>query len=247
MNREDSSRLERAVAAACAAGRRPRFWLRDDDAVAPTPALDRLLELSRAYHVPVALAVIPAGATPDLADRLSEAPHATPVVHGFAHVNHAPRDAKKQELGPHRPRAAVLDDLRRGLGRLTTLFGPRLRPVLVPPWNRIDPSIVPDLPALGFAALSVFGTSRQGALPEVNATVDIIDWHGTRGCRDTAALVDEIVAQTGEARPIGLLTHHLVHDEPAWRFLEGLFAATAAIGAEWCDIDTLVNAARPGK
>ncbi|TIS82782.1 MAG: polysaccharide deacetylase, partial [Mesorhizobium sp.] len=42
------------------ADRKAEFWLRDDDAVDPTAALDRLLELTRALEVPLTLAVIPA-------------------------------------------------------------------------------------------------------------------------------------------------------------------------------------------
>ena len=36
---------------------------------------------------------------------------------------------------------------------------------------------------------------------------------------------------------VGILTHHLVHDETAWLFLEGLFAATVAHPAcRWVSI-----------
>ncbi|TMV59615.1 hypothetical protein FGG78_35815, partial [Thioclava sp. BHET1] len=42
-----------------AAGRRADLWLRDDDAVAPTAQLDRLIALTGAARVPVLLAVIP--------------------------------------------------------------------------------------------------------------------------------------------------------------------------------------------
>ena len=42
------------------AGRKAELWLRDDDAVDPTPALDRLLDLTGEFAVPVTLAVIPA-------------------------------------------------------------------------------------------------------------------------------------------------------------------------------------------
>ena len=38
------------------------FWWRDDDATALTPALERLLALSRRSDVPLALAVIPLAA-----------------------------------------------------------------------------------------------------------------------------------------------------------------------------------------
>ena len=41
-------------------GRQVDFWLRDDDAVEPTDALEKLLELGEASTIPMALAVIPA-------------------------------------------------------------------------------------------------------------------------------------------------------------------------------------------
>ena len=93
------------------AGPRTRFWLRDDDAVAPTPALDHLLHVTERHHVPVALAIIPALAGQALVTRLEESRMACPVVHGWAHCNHAPDGSKKQELGLHRPLAVVLEEL----------------------------------------------------------------------------------------------------------------------------------------
>ncbi|TIU25023.1 MAG: polysaccharide deacetylase, partial [Mesorhizobium sp.] len=91
------------------ADRKAEFWLRDDDAVDPTPALDRLLDLTGEFAVPVTLAVIPALTDEKLVARLDEAPHATVAIHGWTHRNHAPEDQKKQELGAHRPREVVLD------------------------------------------------------------------------------------------------------------------------------------------
>ena len=73
-----------------AAGRRPDFWLRDDDAVAPTPALERLLGLTEQFEVPLMLAVIPAHAGGELAGAIAGRPTVTPVVHGWSHENHAP-------------------------------------------------------------------------------------------------------------------------------------------------------------
>ena len=43
-----------------------QFWWRDDDASAPSPALERAVGLSRKYGIPLALAVIPQDATPQL-------------------------------------------------------------------------------------------------------------------------------------------------------------------------------------
>lgn len=213
------------------AGLATRLWLRDDDAVAPGDALDRLLDLTALHSVPVAIATIPAFAEPALAARLREAPHATAVVHGFRHANHAPPHAKKQELGGHRPLPEVLADLSAAMARMQDLFGAGFLPMLVPPWNRIDAALLPRLPRLGYCALSGFGPEPDTApLPVVNTHVDLIDWRGHRGGRDHAALIDDLLnslRRAPAARPAGILSHHLVHDETAWAFLERLFAATA--------------------
>src|SRR5215470_6504094 len=72
-----------------AAGLPATFWWRDDDAVDVSPALERLLDLSRDRAAPLALAVIPATARPALAVRLAPEVAATVMQHGFAHRNHA--------------------------------------------------------------------------------------------------------------------------------------------------------------
>jgi hypothetical protein len=231
------------------AGRRPTFWLRDDDAIAPTPALDRLLTLTGRFEIPLVLASIPAYATPALADRLVPEPLVRVAVHGWSHANHAPEGEKKQELGLHRSENEVLDDLRRGLDRIGELYGGQAVPLLVPPWNRIEAALLPALPSLGFEALSVYGPTKPAPLPLINSTVDIMDWHGTRGCLPTPVLVETIAAQlqtasTGD-EAIGLLTHHLVHDAAAWTFLEQLFELTRA-KAHWLGFDALMaRASRP--
>jgi hypothetical protein len=222
-----------------AAGRTVSLWLRDDDAIEPTPALDRLAGLARDHKVPVALAIIPARTGPALARRLAAENIIHPVVHGWSHANHAPPTEKKQELGLHRPRAAVLDELARGLARLRDFYGDRLTPMLVPPWNRIDPALLDDLPQLGFTGLSAFGykpTARPG-LAVVNTHIDIVDSRAGNRCRDHATLVAGLVQELQEARaaddrrPVGVLSHHLVSDEDAFRFLADLFAVTAQSGA----------------
>jgi hypothetical protein len=73
--------------------------------------------------------------------------------------------------------------------------------------------------------LSTFAqASREPrGMPEVDCDLDIVDWrNGRRGrsmddlCGRLASLV---AAGRGRDRPIGLLTHHLVHDEAAWSFV----------------------------
>jgi peptidoglycan/xylan/chitin deacetylase (PgdA/CDA1 family) len=228
------------------AGRVADLWLRDDDAVQPTAALDRLLDLAGRHAIPALLAVIPAHAGEPLAARLALEPGIAVAVHGWAHENHAPDGEKKQELGPHRAAAIVLGELSRAKAGIDRLFAAQAAPVLVPPWNRIDGALLPSLRDIGFAALSVFGTAKPGALPIINTHVDIIDWHGGRGGKDHGGLVQELAGElrrrreAGSREAVGVLTHHLVHDETAWLFLERLFEATGEHPAcRWASIRDL--------
>jgi hypothetical protein len=227
----DWTDLDRELDAWSRAGRIATFWWRDDDAVTTTPALQRLLQTSMidGQPVPLALAVIPAQADATLAHALSAASHVVALQHGYAHANHAAAPAKKAEFGAGR--AAALADLRAGSQRLRELFGERALPVLVPPWNRIDPALVARLGGLGLRGLSTYGPrSRKRADdgPIINNThIDIINWRDGRrvlGLQECLQLAIGHLAARREGRvdadeATGLLTHHLVHDEEAWSFL----------------------------
>ncbi len=219
--------------------RRATIWWRDDDAVRPGPALDRLLALSARHGAPLALAVIPAAAEPALARRLAEAPQAVVLQYGYAHRNHAPDDRKKCELGRSRPAEAVLAELAAGRDRLGALFGARALPVLVPPWNRISVELLPALPGLGYRGLSTY-TPRKAAHPvpellQVNTHLDPIRWKPERRFLGEAAALDLLCGHLAARRegradpdePSGILTHHAVHDEALWRFLDRLLATLA--------------------
>lgn len=222
------------------AGLRLPFWWRDDDAVEPGPALDRLIALAGRFDLPLHLAVIPAGATRALAETVTRNPALIPLVHGWAHASHAPEGQKKAEFGAHRPLAQMRAEAERGLATLTELFGPSLAPVFVPPWNRMVPDLAPDLPALGYTMLSTFGP-RPGAqaAPElalVNTHLDPIDWRGSRSlvapdrliAQLAGALADRREGRADTAEPYGLLTHHLVHDAAIWSFTEALLSRLLA-------------------
>ncbi len=229
------------------AGRTVDLWFRDDDAVQPTDALDRLLTLSGRFAVPVTLAVIPAFTGEALAARLAGEPGISVAVHGWSHENHAPPSQKKQELGPHRPLSAVLGELLQGFLKLRTLHPERFVPILVPPWNRVASDLLPQLPALGYTALSVFGTAKPAPVTLINTHVDIMDWHGTGGCRPHADLVRDLVSQltgrfAGSAEPVGILTHHLVHDGAAWDFIAMLFEEVAGSSAvRWRRVEDFLS------
>ncbi|WP_448950310.1 glycosyltransferase [Labrys neptuniae] len=215
------TRLDEAIAAR----HELRLWWRDDDAVAATPALDRLLALARRHGLPLSLAVIPATVSASLPEALAGESDIDILVHGYAHANHAPDGAKKQELG-YRPPAEVLAELGRGLAALRSRFGARCLPVLVPPWNRIDPALIGGLAAEGFHGLSVAGerqASRLDDLTVVNTHLDPIAWKQGGGLLDPELVLSRFTDMLEADEPLGILTHHLVHDAWLWEFLDKLF------------------------
>jgi hypothetical protein len=195
------------------------LWWRDDDAVAPTGHLDRLLALSQDVSMPLHLAVIPAFAEDALAERL-DGTDVTVLVHGWAHANHAPPSEKKAEFGHARADAAR--ELKQGLHVVKTRFGARLTPVFVPPWNRISKPHAALLPTLGYRGLSTFGPRADET--SINTHIDPIEWRGTRDLVDTEHLIARTVellenrlkGKEDRAEPLGLLTHHLVHTDAIW-------------------------------
>lgn len=208
------------------AGRPLGVWLRDDDAVAPTAALDRLVALCALVRLPILLAVIPAGAEAALGAFVADHPSVNPCQHGFAHRNQAAAGERAIELGGERPLEAVCAELAEGRARLENLFGPRLRPVLVPPWNRIAPALEARLPGLGYSVLSTFGPPGPAVpgLKRLNCDLDIIDWRNGRVGRSPEDLDRRLAALVADRHaaeaPVGILTHHLAHDRAAWEGLE---------------------------
>jgi len=210
------------------------LWWRDDDAIEPTAQLDQLSTLSGKLGLPVHLAVIPQPATQALADYVRQTSQLIPVVHGLAHRSHAPQGEKKAEFGNHRPESEALEDAQAGLTRLGDLFGDRLQPMFVPPWNRISKRTVQGLADLGYRSVSTF-TPRKAAkaapgLLQINTHLDPIHWKGNRSLVPPQELLDQLAGQlkdrregrTDNAEPYGVLTHHLVHDAAIWDFTETL-------------------------
>lgn len=221
-----------------ATGRTIGLWLRDDDAVAPSPALGRLSDLAERFATPVLLAVIPLLAEPALATALRGMPLLHPCQHGAIHQNHAPAGSKKSEFGPDREAAEVDADIARGWQRLRDLLGDAALPIFVPPWNRIAQGHAARLGTLGFTGLSCFRGYRHGPTggPRLlNTHIDVMDWHGGRVGRPAADMLGELVALLAERRQgeagdseLGLLLHHRDHDDAAWSFLSDILTAAAA-------------------
>lgn len=223
----DWKQLDTALDAALGRGETVRFWWRDDDAGENSPALNRLLETAERQNLPLALAVVPTWLKPDVQGQIAASGEATVLQHGYAHKNHAKKGAKSIELGG-RAAGRIAKDLRKGFSILEDAFGAGFLPVLVPPWNRIDEALNPHLSSSGFTGLSVFG---ERASPEaapgvalINTHIDPIDWRGTRGFLGEDVMLEWLIAEIELEEPIGILSHHLVMDEPCWTFLERLFS-----------------------
>lgn len=208
-------------------GRTVTWWWRDDDATRPGPKLDRLCRMAADRGLPVMLAVVPEQAVAELAYALP--PRARIFQHGIAHQNHAPAGEKRQELGAHRPLADMLADLEAGREKLAQLFPDYFDPVLVPPWNRIAPALVDALE--GYQGLSTFGTRYGDKGFVCNTHVDAITWRPRRAGRGAQDLGQDFAAQLNGKNPVGLLTHHIVHDETAWDGVERLVDVLARHGA----------------
>ena len=240
--------LARECDAWAAAGSTVELWWRDDDAIADTPALRRLLALARG-RAPVALAVIPGTLTPSLAPLLDlEGKTVSVLQHGYDHGNRAPADAKKSEFPATRPAAEVTQVLAAGRDRLHDRFAARFVPAFTPPWNRFDPRHLSLLPDLGYRGLTAYlARKNKLAAPgvrQVNTHVDVINWHGTFGFLGLEPILELLVGhlaakregRADAAEPTGLLTHHLVHDRErgnSWRLSWiGARAGRASGGAE---------------
>ncbi len=238
---------DRFVALLDEAKRRSRqieFWWRDDDAEDGTPALEQLLALAKYHELPLALAVIPKGATRALAERLQPEPRVAVLQHGWQHKNHAAEGEKKIELGGKRPPSDVFDELRRGRDRLRALF-PHSLPVLVPPWNRIAENVSDALDEVGLSGLSTFGPAPADKPHQVNTHLDIFEWRPVRRPLSRGAAYAGLASELerrldGMPEPIGILTHHLVHEEASWVLLGEIFTLTARHpAARWPEIAEL--------
>jgi hypothetical protein len=132
----------------------------------------------------------------------------------------------------------VLGELGTGWLALERLFGDRALSVMVPPWNRIAPALVPTLPEIGFSGLSTFGPRGRvrpvRGLLQVNTHADLIDWKNGGGFAGEAAVLGALVAALAHARtvtaePVGLLSHHLAMDGGAWDFLRSVLEKASTL------------------
>ena len=219
------------------AGRAPVLWWRDDDAREPTEALERLLELSRRHDAPLTIAAIAGPNLATLVRRCEAEPGVEIAVHGFKHVNRQPEGRGFGEIVEDdsvdwvraQLRATVMQFHR--AGAVPTLF--------VPPWNNLRPQLIAALSDTPIRAVSGFdqGVSESGGVSRLDTHLDVLRWKGGgrfRGAWRFLARMRKLLVHRRMAgqwgQPIGVLTHHLDHDQAAWRFLD-TFLATFRVSA----------------
>ena len=203
------------------------FWWRDDDALEWTPQLEVLL--GHAGTIPVALAVTPALASPELAERLRGRASVVVLQHGWRHVNHLPGGL--DEYPADRPADDVSRELLEGRLLLAAQFNAQAIPVFVPPFHAFDDRFLPLLRPSGITGISKKGPrpgpfAADGVL-QINAQISPIRWSDPPSFGDESIYLDAIVdhlcgRRTGRydrAEPTGLLTHHLCLDARSYEFI----------------------------
>ncbi len=253
--------LEQSLDAWRQAGRTATFWWRDDDAAAPHRGLDQLLRLRADLGVPMALATVPAQLEAGVAATLNGEQNLWILQHGFDHCNRAPAGCKSCEFPPSLEPAAAIARLQRGRQLLTEAFAGRFLPVLVPPWNRFDDGLRPQLPAAGLGGISAMWPRPRPAvdsLIEVNCHLDPVEWHAPPsrasrfigGWRAAAMAARHLQARLAgpvdPEEPTGLLTHHAAFDRDCWDFCRDLIdLVTRHPAARWLSPAELFRLAGP--
>lgn len=240
--------LDEELALWSLSGRKATFWWRDDDASASTAELETLLQFSEEYSVPVSLSVVPARLDKSLCTRLRTTDRISVLQHGYAHSSHAPAAEKKTEYGAHRPVAVMVDELTHGRSILRQSFGDQFWSVLVPPWNRYTPSLMPCLVDAGYRGISAMWARavdhvdstmtasvaqrvaalhpERATLLQVNTHSDPVAWRKDRGFIGESEALEQLVCHLRLRReyphlgdePTGMLSHHLDQTESVWAF-----------------------------
>lgn len=214
------------------------LFFRDDDAARDLPSLRRLLALFDSRRTPINLQIIPGLLTDDGAELLRRAATCRPGLiglnqHGWRHDNHQPT-GRRSEFGSTRNFEQQLHDISAGRQRLENAFGSSFFPVFTPPWNRYTPATCRALAALGYAGISDFGSGDPPTiegLTRLPATLDIIDWRGTRDLRPGGELLSLLCDQFSSVGTVGILLHHQAMSDAAFDFTACLLDTLIESGA----------------
>jgi hypothetical protein len=214
-------------------GLKARFWVRDDDASEMSAPLARLHDLATSYEITIGLAVIPGKVQPSLLQFMNDEEHRFHAMcHGWQHINYAPRGRTPAEFGHDRPMSALIHDAKLAFSTFREYLTDS-HVVFVPPFGQISRSMIRALPGVGFTGMSggAGWLERRLSLrmpswfnvPRLDVHIDPINWR-RRTAHSADTICDALVRCLRQRRigflssdaPIGLLTHHLAHDEKVW-------------------------------
>ena len=83
--------------------------------------------------------------------------------------------------------------------------------------------------------------ARQNDLTRIDAHIDPINWRGTRSAVELQKIINELTELMSSNDPIGLMTHHLVHDQAIWGLMTTLTARLKQSGATWTSAGDLLT------
>jgi hypothetical protein len=207
-----------------------RFWWRDDDAGSWSPALERLLSISRECRAPMSLAVIPMRLEASLVEALRAHRDTDVLVHGYAHKTYAGEGQPKCEFPLTRPMADMRVDLSAALARLREAF-PQTIPVFVPPWNRLPPELMPVLKECGYVGFSAASSSppgsvmRKDGMKQSDGHFSLVAYRSGKDLADMMEIAKRLAKQIrgGSNGPFCVVTHHRDHNDAIWHGCEQLF------------------------
>lgn len=212
------------------------IFFRADDIGVPGDKCRRMMDIFRAHHVPLHMAVTPTWLTESRWGTLNQWAGNGLFCwhqHGWRHVNHQ-NSGKKGEFGTDRPWTDKNGDIVKGRTKLEKLMGNLFTPFFTPPWNRFDHETGILLAELGFAGVSrSSGEMKKVPLPDTLPDIFInVDLH-TRN-EDTPAagwdaLMDEFETAATTGR-IGVMLHHQRMNDTAFKFLDLCLAKAMAEG-----------------
>lgn len=219
---------------------KPFIWFRDDDVSKVTPAFERIVTLFATHQIDLYAAAIPGLITENsLKDLSRDYPNVTFLQHGYDHSNHALKGEKKIELGGTWALDKAQQSLLDGKAKLEDLFDERFKPIMVPPWNRIDNDFL-VFTTSAYEAVSLYqNPAPDAALKHINCQIDLIDWKNQKSFIGTEAALNHLILELQKRRlgiialdqPIGILLHHLDHTTELTNFLQRLLGELPAAKA----------------
>lgn len=198
------------------------LFFRNDDLGWMPQQFERLLDIFRKYEIPLCAAAIPLYAK-DSYKKGSFAKDKNVLEihsHGYSHLDHQ-NQGKKAEFGNARNPQSVQEELIRSREITQELFGELYFEAFTPPWNRIEDSLLPLLPAAGFKVLSRDGQKLASIAGLQNLNIDVDVHTSKKGKLQSEQSLWEAVESVWQNQDLcGVMLHHKHMDDLDYEVLE---------------------------